>query len=145
MTTIKFNRNPLQKSFGSILDEFFNESPVKWTNGFNGHTVPAVNIHETDDALHLEVNAPGRNKEDFNISVEDNQLTVSYEKKQENETNIHRTIRREFTFESFKRSFNLGEEINPDTIQAKYENGVLKVYLPKKPVVKESAKQISIQ
>ena len=145
MTTIKFNRHPLQKSFGSILDEFFNESPVKWTNGSNGHFTPPVNIHETEDALHLEVNAPGRNKEDFSISVEDNQLTVSYEKKQETETNAHKTIRREFSFESFRRSFNLGEEINPDSIQAKYENGVLRLYLPKKPVVKESAKQISVQ
>ena len=145
MTTIKFNRHPLQKNFGSILDEFFNDVPAKWNNGFNGHQLPAVNIHETDDALHLEVNAPGRNKEDFNLSVEDNQLTISYEKKQENETNTHKTIRREFSFESFKRSFNLGEEINAENIQAKYENGVLKLYLPKKQVVKESAKQISIQ
>jgi len=145
MTTIKFNRHPLQKGFSSILDEFFNEAPVKWTNGFNGHQLPSVNIHETDGALHLEVNAPGRNKEDFKLNVEDNQLTISYEKKEENENSTYRTIRREFSFESFKRSFNLGEEINPDGIEAKYENGVLKVYLPKKPVVKESAKQISVQ
>jgi HSP20 family protein len=145
MTTIKFNRQPLQKSFGSILDEFFNEAPAKWTDAFNGHLAPAVNIHETEDALHLEMNAPGRNKEDFSISIEENQLTISYEKKQENEANTHKTIRREFSFQSFKRSFNLGEEINPESIQAKYENGVLKLYLPKKPVVKESAKQISVQ
>jgi HSP20 family protein len=145
MTTIKFNRHPLQKSFGSMLDEIFNDIPVKWTNGFNGYQHPAVNIHETDDALHLEVNAPGRNKEDFKLSVEDNQLTISYEKTKQNETNKHKTIRREFSFESFKRSFNLGEDINPDAIEAKYENGVLSVLLPKKAVVKESAKQINVQ
>jgi len=145
MTTIKFNRQPLQKSFGSILDEFFTDSPIKWANDWKSQDVPPVNIHETDDALHLEVNAPGRNKEDFSITVEDNTLTIGFEKKQENETSAHNTIRREFSFESFKRSFNLGEEINADNIQAKYENGVLKLYLPKKEVVKESAKQISIQ
>ena len=72
-------------------------------------------------------------------------LTISFEKKEEKENESYKTLRREFSFESFKRSFNLGEEINAENIQAKYENGVLKLYLPKKPVVKESAKQISIQ
>jgi len=145
MTTIKFNRQPVQKSFSSLLDDFFLDSPVKWVNDWNGQKVPAVNIHETDEALHLEVNAPGRNKEDFKISVEDNTLTIGYEKKQESEASTHKTIRREFSFETFTRSFNLGEEINADSIQARYENGVLKLYLPKKQVVKESAKQINIQ
>ena len=145
MTMIKFNRQPLEKSFGSLLDEFFNEVPAKFGRDWNGQYVPAVNIHETDDAFHLEMNAPGRSKEDFKINVEENALTVSFEKKVENETKAHKTLRREFTFESFKRSFSLGEVINADQIQAKYENGVLKLYLPKKPVVKESAKQITIQ
>ena len=145
MTTIKFNRQPLQKSFNSLLDEFFNEMPVKWGKDWNGQYAPTVNIHETDEAFHLEMNAPGRNKEDFKISVEESVLTISFEKKEEKENESYKTLRREFSFESFKRSFNLGEEINAENIQAKYENGVLKLYLPKKPVVKESAKQISIQ
>jgi len=145
MTTIKFNRQPLQKSFGSLLDEFFTDSPIKWANDWKAHNLPPVNIHETEDALHLEMNAPGRNKEDFNISVEDNTLTISFEKKQENDASTHKTIRREFSLETFKRSFNIGEEINAENIQAKYEEGVLKLYLPKKPLVKEAAKQINIQ
>jgi len=145
MTMIKFNRQPLDKSFNNLLDDFFNEVPVKWGRDWNGNYVPAVNIHETDEAFHLEMNAPGRNKEDFKINVEENTLTISFEKKQDSENKTHKTLRREFTFESFKRSFNLGEEINADQIQAKYDNGVMKLYLPKKPVVKESAKQITIQ
>jgi HSP20 family protein len=145
MTTIKLNRQPLQKNFSSLLDEFFNEMPVNWSKDWNGQYAPAVNIHETDEAFHLEMNAPGRNKEDFKLSVEDNVLTIAFEKKEEKANDGYRTIRREFSFETFKRSFNLGEEISADNIQAKYENGVLKLYLPKKPVVKESAKQISIQ
>jgi HSP20 family protein len=145
MTTIKLNRRPLQKSFGSILDELFTDAPFNWANDWRNQTVPPVNIHETEDALHLEVNAPGLNKENFNISVEDNTLTIGFEKKQETDASAHKTIRREFSFESFKRSFNLGEEINADTIQAKYENGILKLYLPKKEVVKEATKQINIQ
>ena len=145
MTTIKFDRQPAQKNFSSLLDEFFNEVPVKWTKDWNGQYAPSVNIHETDEAFHLEMNAPGRNKEDFKVNVEENVLTIAFEKKEEKVNDAFKTIRREFSFESFKRSFNLGEEINADNIQAKYENGVLKLYLPKKPVVKESAKQISIQ
>ena len=145
MTTIKFNRQPLQKSFNSLLDDFFNEMPVKWGKDWNGNYGPAVNIHETEEAFHLEMNAPGRNKEDFKISVDQDVLTISFEKKMESENSNYKTIRREFSFETFKRSFNLGEEINAGDIQAKYENGVLKLLLPKKPVVKESVKEISIQ
>ena len=91
------------------------------------------------------MNAPGRNKEDFKISVDQNVLTISFEKKEESENSNYKTIRREFAFESFKRSFNLGEEINDNNIQAKYENGVLILLLPKKPAVKESVKEINIQ
>jgi HSP20 family protein len=145
MTTIKLNRQPLQKSFNTLLDEFLNEVPLKWGTDWNGEYVPPVNIHQTDEAFHLEMNAPGRNKEDFKISVEENVLTIGYEKKEENENSSYDTIRREFKFDGFKRSFNLGEEINAENIQAKYENGVLKLYLPKKPVLKETAKQISVE
>ena len=145
MTTIKFNRQPLQKSFNSLIDEFLTGVPANWGKDWNGHYAPPVNIHETAEAFHLEMNAPGRNKEDFKINLEENVLTIGFEKKQENETAGYKTIRREFSFETFTRSFNLSEEIDAEGIQAKYENGVLKLYLPKKPVVKESAKQISVQ
>ena len=145
MTTVRFNNQPLQKSFNSLLDEFFNNSPVKWGKDWNGKYVPPVNISETNEAFHLELNAPGRNKEEFKINVENNELTISYEVKQENEVKELKSVRREFSYETFKRSFNLGEEINADDIRAKYENGILKLYLPKKPEVKETAKQINIQ
>src|SRR6267378_4014219 len=102
MTTIKFNRQPLQKSFNSLMEELFNEVPVKWNRDWNGQYVPPVNIHETEEAFHLEMNAPGRNKEDFKINLEENILTIGYEKKEENESASHKTVRREFSFETFK-------------------------------------------
>ena len=139
MTHVKFNRIP------TIFEDILNEIPAKWGRDWNGLSFPAVNIHETNDGLHLELNAPGRNKEDFKLNVEESVLTISYEKKQEETNKEYKTVRREYSFESFKRSFNLGENINVDNIQAKYENGVLKVFLPKKEVVKEAAKQISVQ
>ena len=139
MTHVKFNRLPM------LFEDILNEFPAKWGKDWNGLNFPPVNIHETNEGLHLELNAPGRNKEDFKINVEESVLTISYEKKQEETEKDYKTGRREFSYESFKRNFNLGENINVENIQAKYENGVLKVFLPKKEVVKEAAKQISVQ
>ncbi len=104
-----------------------------------------MNIQETTDAYHLELSAPGRSKEDFKLSLENGQLIISFEKKEETRTEEYKTIRKEFSFRSFKRSFNLDDRINSAGIQAKYENGVLKLLLPKKEEKKESAKQITVQ
>ncbi len=143
MTHVKFNNNLGQKSFSSFVDEFFQELPgnlVKdWNSGF-----PPVNIYETKDAYHLELNAPGRNKEDFSINVDNGLLTVGFEKNEETKTEDYKTIRKEFSYKTFKRSFNLDERIDAGTIQAKYENGVLKLVLPKKEQTKEGSKNIPI-
>ena len=88
---------------------------------------------------------PGRNKEDFKINAENGLLTVSYDKKEETKPEDVKNIRSEFSLQGFKRSFSLDDKIDVTGIQAKYENGLLKVLLPKKEAVKESAKQITIQ
>jgi len=141
MTLVKHNTAP----FNSLFDELFNSFPSNW--GRDAHqayaTVP-VNIHETNEGFHLELNAPGRNKEDFKVNVENGLLTISYEKKESQEQKEYKTIRREFNYRSFKRSFTIDEKINADGIQARYENGVLKLYLPKKEEIKVSPKEISI-
>src|ERR1700749_4488939 len=143
MTLVKLNNHLGQKSFSSFVDEFFQELPGNlgkdWNAGF-----PPVNIHETTDAYHLELNAPARNKEDFSINVDNGLLTIGFEKKEETKTEDYKTIRKEFSYKTFKRSFNLDERIDGGAIQAKYENGVLKLYLPKKEQAKEGAKQIQI-
>lgn len=138
MTLVKHN----YKNLNNLFDEFFNAVPATWSKDFN---VPAVNIHETDDAYHLELAAPGLNKEDFKLNVEKGLLTISYEKKTENVETVYKTHRREYTVSSFKRSFNVDENINIEAIEAKYDNGILKVLLPKKAEVKISPKEISIQ
>ena len=144
MTFVKVN-NPVQKSINQFFDEFLNEIPATWGRNVQNSFNPPVNILETKDAYHMELNAPGRNKEDFKINIENGLLTISFEKKTENVSEETKSVRKEFSFESFKRSFNVDEKIQADNIQAKYENGVLKLYLPKKDEVKEAAKQISIQ
>lgn len=140
MTLVK--HNPVY--FGNLFDEFFNH-PATWGRDVKGGFAGiATNIHETTDGYHLEMNAPGRNKEDFKINVENGLLTVSFEKKEEAEQKDYKTIRKEFSLKSFKRSFTLDDKINTANIQAKYENGVLKIFLPKKDEVAVAPQQIAI-
>ena len=139
MTIVKRNYNPLS----NLLDEFFNAVPPVFNKEANWN-VP-VNVHETDDAYHLELVAPGLKKEDFKISFEKGLLTISFEKKTETENSSYKTHHKEFTQNSFKRSFSVEDKINTEAIVAKYEDGVLKVYLPKKEEVKIAPKEISIQ
>lgn len=139
MTFVKTNYKPLNNFF----DEFLNDLP-----GFTGNksnSFPPVNIVETADAYHLELNAPGRNKEEFKVSLDNELLTISYEKKEEPKNEDVKSVRSEFSLQSFKRSFSLDSKIDAAGIQAKYENGLLKLLLPKKTAVKETAKDITIQ
>jgi HSP20 family protein len=144
MSIVKFNNVPVQRSFGHLFDEFFNELPVFTGREWNNWTFPPVNIHETPDAYHIELSVPGRAKEDFIVNIENGQLTISFDKKEETKNDDYKTVRREFSFRSFKRSFNLDDQVDAEKIQAKYENGLLKLHLPKKEEKKEQAKQIAI-
>lgn len=125
----------------NLFDEFFNHLP---SQSERNDFATAVNIHETTDGYHVELNAPARNKEDFKINAEKGLLTISYEKKEAAEQKDYKTLRREFATNSFKRTFNLDDNINVDGIKAKYENGVLSIFLPKKDEVKVQPKEINI-
>lgn len=143
MTLVKHN----YRNLNNIFDELFSNSFTGYNRDQHQFSVPPVNIHETANAYQLELVAPGLNKEDFKVNVEKGLLTISYEKKQEQQVKDeqNKTHRREFSFNSFKRSFNVEDQINVDGIAAKYESGVLKLELPKKEEVKESPKAITIQ
>ena len=138
MTRFQFN-DPGFKTFGEIVNDIFNEVP----NPVN-HFYPKTNISESKDNFEIEMLVPGRSKEDFHIALDKNLLTISYDKKEEksSEKNL---VKKEFTLRSFSRSFTIDEKINIDDIQAKYENGILRLTLPKKEEVKISPKQISVQ
>ncbi|MBX9784566.1 MAG: Hsp20/alpha crystallin family protein [Chitinophagaceae bacterium] len=140
---IKVN-NPVQRNINSIFDELFNELPAFGRN-ISNYFAPAVNISENAEAYHMEVIAPGRTKEDFSIAVDKDLLTISYEKKEDVKAEGVKNLRKEFSLQSFKRSFSLDEKVNADAIQAKYENGILKVFLPKKAEVTQPVKSIAIQ
>ena len=137
--------HPARKSFDSVVDDFINSIPGLWNDGYSGINLAPVNIAETASGFNLEVSVPGINKEDIRVNVEKGLLTISYDKKEENKQEEAKTIRREFSHRSFKRSFTVADEINADAIQAKYENGILKLFLPKKEQVKDSPKQVVVQ
>ena len=147
MTMVKLNNRPVGKTFDNLFNELFNGIPANWGNAWkeDGLHFPPVNIHETKDAYHLELNAPGRTKEDFKVSVENGTLSIAFEEKEENKQEDYKTLRREFSFRSFKRNFQVDDDINVENVAARYENGVLKLLLPKKEQVKENNKQITVQ
>jgi HSP20 family protein len=129
MNLIKRNTVP----FPSIIDELFKPDWLGGIQNFNA-TLPAVNIRETDTNFAIELAAPGKNKEDFNIEIDHNVLTISSEEKNEKEAkdNEGKYTRREFSYSSFRRAFTLPETVNSENINAAYENGVLHVILPKR-------------
>lgn len=153
MTHVRFGRRPFERSFNNLVDDLFSDLPVLYRNGtdqvFKGFA--PVNIKESDNGYSLEVIAPGFEKTDFKVNVDQDVLTVSAEKKEEvkensdNNAKAEKHVRREYTFRSFKRSFTLDEKIDAAGIEAKYNNGVLTLNLPKKEVVKASTKEINIQ
>ena len=113
------------------MDDFFNKGIGNVFNDDTSALRPDVNVKETDDAFVMEVAAPGLDKSDFNIQVEDGSLTLSAEQKSEDEQNGEKYLRREFQYTSFSRSFHLPENVKVQDIEAKYIDGVLHVNVPK--------------
>ena len=127
MNTIKRNSNLI---FPAFLDEIFKPD---WNGGIQNFntTIPAVNIKESETDFKLELFAPGLKKEDFNIEIDQRTLSISSEKKERTEENNEKYSRKEYSFSSFKRTFNLPETVNFDAIEANYESGILNLRLPK--------------
>ena len=129
---------PVRRTQGwlpGILDDFFGNEWVDKTS----LTAPAVNVIETDKEYKVEIAAPGLTRDDFKIDInEDNELTVSMEKKvekneeSEKEGKKHTYLRREFSYSSFRQRMILPDNVNVDNIDAKMENGVLTIDIPKK-------------
>ncbi|MGI9545751.1 MAG: Hsp20/alpha crystallin family protein [Flavobacteriaceae bacterium] len=117
--------------FPSLMNEFFKPD---WFGGMEKfeNTLPAVNIKEDETGFELELAIPGQKKEDFNVEIDENIMTVSMETKSENETAEERYTRKEFSYRSFKRSFTLPETVDEDKIEASYTEGILRFRLPKR-------------
>ena len=149
MTLARFSNNAIP-SFPSLIDKFFEGNLMDWNDkNFAGSnsTLPAVNVKENDNEFLIDVAAPGLKKGDFKLNYDNGRLTISSEKsdnKEEKEGEV--VTRREFSYQSFQRSFTVPETVvNADKISAKYAEGILHVTLPKREEVKpKPAKEIKI-
>lgn len=139
MTRFQFNDAGF-RSFGDLVNEILND-PRPTTNRF----YPRTNISETKDDFQIDMLVPGRNKDDFGISLDKNLLTISFDAKDEDKNEDKKLIKKEFSLRSFSRSFSIDEKINQDGIEARYENGILSLTLPKKEEVKVLPKEIAVQ
>jgi HSP20 family protein len=159
MTTSIIKRNngtmPVHtKPLSSWVDQLLNENLNRFFKddfwGFNGveqqSGVP-VNLRETDKSYEMSLVAPGLRKEDFKLNLLNDQLTISYEQKEEQNQEIKQEgwLRKEYRMQSFTRSFNLGETIDYNKITASYDNGILHLTLPKKENARRLSKTIEVK
>jgi len=127
-------------------DALFDNNGGSLLRNLSPLSMPAANIVENKDHYEVSLAAPGMKKDDFNIDLEGNVLTISAEKEEKTEQKHERYSREEFNYTSFSRSFTLPQWVNKDKIDASYENGLLRVQLPKTEDAKKiSAKHITVK
>lgn len=142
MSLVKSNKK--EELFPSLLSDFFDNDKFfsnRWFGKEFNQSLPAVNIKEDGKQFDIEFAVPGFSKGDFKIDVEQNVLTVSAEKKEENTEENKRFTRKEFSYSSFSRSFTLPQSVNAERIDAKYADGLLQLHIPKKEEVKTLPKK----
>ena len=147
MSLIK--RDSYLPTWSNLFSDFLNRDWYDWSNqnfSLTNTTIPSVNIKESENGFEVEMAAPGMKKEDFNLEIHNNVLTISSEKQTENKTEDGKNVtRREFSYQSFSRSFTMPVIVDTDKISAAYENGILRVNIPKKEEAKpKPMKQIKV-
>jgi HSP20 family protein len=145
---VKVQPFPATKFFSNgFFDELMNRGIGEFVGNDTQLSQPAVNVTETEDSFKVDVAAPGFEKQHFALNIENGHLIVTAkreEKTEEAPTEKSRFLRREFRYESFKRSFKLPTTVNQDAIAAVYENGILNITLPKKEETKPVLKNIEV-
>jgi len=124
-------REGLVPAFNSFVENFFRDDDDFFARWKDSQKIPFVNVEETDDMFVMSLAAPGLKKDDFNIEVNNGMMVISSEQSDESEEKGDNFTRKEFSYSSFKRSFWLPENCKPENISASYEDGVLKVTVPK--------------
>ena len=149
MSLVKFTNGQkngvLNSPYSDIFDSLFNPQPYVSKNLVS--RVPAVNIAETENEFHIELATPGLSKVDFRINVETDQLTISTDKKVEFEegAEVKKYNRKEFNYNSFKRTFTLPESADQANVKAEYNDGILFVTIAKKEEAKIQSREISVK
>ena len=146
MTLVKFNNglknNAVGPFFNDVFDSILNDS---YFGNKLVARVPAVNISETENEFQIELAAPGLKKEDFKINLDKNILTISAEKKSENVEEGKKISKREYSYNSFSRSFTLPESADHSKIEADYTDGVLNLIVAKKEEAKFQSREIAVK
>ncbi|MBI3142545.1 MAG: Hsp20/alpha crystallin family protein [Bacteroidetes bacterium] len=142
MTLVKRFNYP----FYTLFDSFFNDDIDRFNQSENKRFVPAVNVTEDEGQFNIDVVAPGYKKEDFKLKLEKDLLTISANQREVKEDKQgEKVIRKEYHSASFSRSFTLPQHIAAEKIAAKYEDGMLKISLPKiEPIQSGNGKEISV-
>jgi HSP20 family protein len=144
MTTLVKRNN----TFPTLVNDLLETDFFDFNNDFfkmNSTRLPSVNVTETDKEFKIELAAPGLEKKDFKVAVDNGVLTISAEKETEKNEEKKNYWRKEFSYSQFSRSFQLPENSISDKIDAKYDNGILSIVLPKKEVsVTNPRKEIKV-
>jgi HSP20 family protein len=145
MSLIKKNRNSFNTIPG-LFDDFVGRELFNWGNtNFSSTqtTIPMVNIKESAENFEVEVAAPGMDKKDFKIQLDNNMLTISSQKEHEEEMQQDGYTRKEFSYQSFQRSFLLPKDVvDHEGILASYENGLLRLTIPKREEAKQKGPRL---
>jgi HSP20 family protein len=146
MSIVKRNAGSGSYTLPSVWDDFFNRDVFNWGSNYmnSGNSMPAVNIKETPDNFQVEMAAPGMDKKDFKIELDGHTLTISSEKQDQREEKDGESYnRKEFSYQSFYRTFHLPKDVvDGDKIKARYENGLLKLEIPKREEAKQKPSRL---
>ncbi len=141
MTLIKFEPLRELENWNERIHRFFGEFPTTDVNYY-----PHIDISDDEKNIYVEAEIPGVKKEDIKITLQDNILTISGDKKKEKEENDKKNFfRSERVYGSFTRSFTLPDEIDPDSVEAKFDNGILNVTIQKAQPKKATEKFIEVK
>ncbi len=143
MALVKWNDRLAMPAMSSLFNSFFDDDR-NWSLTPSVLQSPSVNVAETEDAYTLEVAAPGKAKDDFEISISNGLLSIRSETEETNEEKEKNYTRQEYSFNSFERSFSLPENANVEDVQASYQDGVLSVVIPKKSPGEAAVTKIEI-
>ena len=146
MTLVKFNNGQRKQMVNprlvDVFDSIFNEQHANATTALR---TPAVNVAESENGFDIELAAPGLKKENFKINLDKNLLTVSAEVKKEEAAEVKKYNKKEFSFNSFSRTFTLPETVDYTKIEAEYTDGILKLTIAKKEEAKIQAREIAVK
>lgn len=146
MKLVKPNYSPMKDVFQDFFSNAVNRTLSDILNIDSPVSQPSVNILETADNFKIEMAAPGMEKEDFKLSLENNRLSISSIKEDKKVEESENYTRKEFSYSSFSRTFDLPESVDVEKISANYEKGILMITLPKRTEAKpQPAKQIEIK